>query len=79
MYHTHTWCKNTLMAPELIQRKMPFQNVLYKSRYTVLHVDLESSVEPSAGIANRQKTSNRLRGRELPPGTNPRSDLHFHM
>lgn len=28
-------------------------------------------------MANRRKTSDRLRGRELPPGTAPRSDFAF--
>lgn len=61
---------------------MPFQNVLYKSRYTILHVDpppQPSRFEPCAEMANRRQPSDRLRGRELPPGTAPGSDLHSHM
>lgn len=70
--------KNTLMAPELIKRKCLFQSVLYKSRNTVLHVELEPSthVEPCAETANRRKTSNRLRGRELLPGLAPKPDFY---
>lgn len=36
-------------------------------------------LEPCAEMANRRQPSDWLRGRELPPGTAPGSDLHSHM
>lgn len=43
-----------------------------------MHVELEPSthVEPCAETANRRKTSNRLRGRELLPGLAPKPDFY---
>lgn len=42
---------------------MPFQNVLYKYRLAILHVDLAPLSEPGATAADRRRL---LRGRELP-------------
>lgn len=61
---------------------MPFQNVLYKIRSCMLILTQHPAppqVEPCAEMANRRRSSDRLRGRELSPCVASTSDLHFHM
>lgn len=70
-----SWLLNSLKANAF--SKCAVQN-------QVLHVDLDSAprppqVEPCAEMANRRRSSDRLRGRELSPCVASTSDLHFHM
>lgn len=80
MSHTHTQLmprKNMLMAPVLIKRKCLFKMCCTKAGTPSCMMILSPRLSPVLGLLKRRKTSNRLRGRELPPGTIPRSDLHF--
>lgn len=74
--------KNTFMAHELIKRKCLFKMCCTKAgtpSCMLTPPPPPSRFEPCAEMANRRQPSDRLRGRELPPGTAPGSDLHSHM
>lgn len=68
MSHTHaqlTSHKNYSWLLFYFKRKCLFQNVLYKSSYTILHVERSPLLSPVPGLQT-VKTSNTLRGRGLP-------------
>lgn len=77
--------KNTFMAHELIKRKCLFFSKCAVQKQ-IHHLACWSPIppslpplEPCAEMANRRQPSDWLRGRELPSGTAPGSDLHSHM